>query len=216
MADHHDYTLDHTHSNDHATDPDLDGHTLLEGEVWETALRELLLEKGVITTPELNDQMNRTASQSAAVGASIIARAWKDQKFKKALLGNPKATIADLGHDVSTMPDLAIVENRVDVHNVVVCTLCSCYPRYMLGPPPEWYRSAAYRARLVHDPREVLIEFGLHISAETTIRVYDSTADLRYMVMPRCPTGVEKMPIKQLSPIITRDSMIGVGLPKLP
>ena len=127
MADHH----DHTHDHDHATDPDLDGHTLLEGEVWEAALRELLLEKGVITTPELNDQMNRTASQSAAVGASIIARAWKDQKFKKALLANPKVTIADLGHDVSTMPDLVIVENRVDVHNVVVCTLCSCYPRYM-------------------------------------------------------------------------------------
>ncbi len=212
MADHHDHTDDH----DHATDPDLDGHTLLEGEVWEAALRELLLEKGVITPPELNDQMNRTASQSAAVGASIIARAWKDQKFKKALLANPKATIANLGHDVSTMPDLAIVENRVDVHNVVVCTLCSCYPRYMLGPPPEWYRSAAYRARVVRDPREVLIEFGLSISAETTIRVYDSTADFRYMVMPRCPPGTEDMPVKHLQTIITRDSMIGVGVPKLP
>jgi hypothetical protein len=216
MADHHDYTHYHTPSNDHATDPDLDGHTLLEGEVWETALRELLLEKGVITTPELNDQMNRTASQSAAVGASIIAKAWKDQKFKKAVLANPKATIADLGHDVSTMPDLVIVENRVDVHNVVVCTLCSCYPRYMLGPPPEWYRSAAFRARVVRDPREVLIEFGLNISAKKTIRVYDSTADLRYMVMPLCPPGAEHMPVTQLQTIITRDSMIGVGLPKFP
>ena len=212
MADHH----DHTHDHDHATDSDLDGYTLLEGEVWEAALRELLLEKGVITPPELNDQMNRTASQSAAVGASIIARAWKDQKFKKALLANPKATIANLGHDVSTMPDLVIVENRVDVHNVVVCTLCSCYPRYMLGPPPEWYRSAAYRARVVRDPREVLIEFGLSISAETTIRVYDSTADFRYMVMPRCPPGAEDMPVTHLQTIITRDSMIGVGVPKLP
>lgn len=216
MADHHDYTHYDTHSNDHATDPDLDGHTLVEGEVWETALRELLLEKGVITTPELNDQMNRTASQSAAVGASIIAKAWKDQKFKKAVLANPKATIADLGHDVSTMPDLVIVENRVDVHNVVVCTLCSCYPRYMLGPPPEWYRSAAFRARVVRDPREVLIEFGLNISANKTIRVYDSTADLRYMVMPLCPPGAEHMPVTQLQTIITRDSMIGVGLPKFP
>ena len=216
MADHHDHTHAHTHTHTHATDPDLDGHTLLEGEVWEAALRELLLEKGVITTPELNDQMNRTASQSAAVGASIIARAWKDQKFKKALLANPKVTIADLGHDVSTMPDLVIVENKVDVHNVVVCTLCSCYPRYMLGPPPEWYRSAAYRARVVRDPREVLIEFGLNISAETTIRLYDSTADLRYMVMPLCPPGAEDMPVTQLQTIITRDSMIGVGLPRLP
>ena len=216
MADHHDYTDNHTHSNDHATDLDLDGHTLSDGEVWEAALRELLLEKGVITLPELNDQMNRTASQSAAVGASIIAKAWTDQKFKKALLANPKATIADLGHDISTMPDLVIVENRVDVHNVVVCTLCSCYPRYMLGPPPEWYRSAAYRARVVRDPREVLIEFGLNISAEKTIRVYDSTADLRYMVMPLCPPGAEHTPVKHLQTIITRDSMIGAGLPRLP
>ena len=206
----------HPHDYDHATNPALDNHTLLEGEVWETALRELLLEKGVITTPELNDQMNRTASQSAAVGASIIAKAWKDQKFKKALLANPKATIADLGHDVSTMPDLVIVENRVDVHNVVVCTLCSCYPRYILGPPPEWYRSAAYRARVVRDTREVLIEFGLNISAEKTIRVYDSTADLRYMVMPLCPPGAKHLPVTHLQTIITRDSMIGVGLPKLP
>jgi len=212
MAYHH----DHTHDHDHATDPDLDDRTLLEGEVWESALRELLLEKGVITTPELNDQMNRTASQSAAVGASIIGRAWKDQKFRKALLANPKASIADLGYDVSTMPDLVIVENRMDVHNVVVCTLCSCYPRYMLGPPPEWYRSAGYRARVVREPREVLNEFGLSISVGTKIRVYDSTADLRYMVMPLCPPGAEDMPVTHLQTIITRDSMIGVGFPKLP
>ena len=118
MADHHDYTHYHTHSNDHANDPDLDGHTLVEGEVRETALRELLLEKGVITTPELNDQMNRTASQSAAVGASIIAKAWKDQKFKKAVLANPKATIADLGHDVLAVADaheIAKVSHRFGI-----------------------------------------------------------------------------------------------------
>ena len=204
-----------TDTHDHATDPDTDDQLCLEGEIWEAALRELLLEKGVITTHELNDQMNRTASQSTAIGSSIIARAWKDQKFKKALLNNPKATIADIGHDVSNMPDLVIVENTMVVHNVVVCTLCSCYPRYMLGPPPEWYRSAAYRARVVREPREVLVEFGLNISAETTIRVYDSTADLRYMVMPLCPYGAGDVPIKQLQKIITRDSMIGVGVPKL-
>jgi len=208
MADHH------THV--HTTDPDLDGKALSDGEVWEAALRELLLEKKVLTTTELHDQMNRTASQSAAVGASIIAKAWKDQNFKKALLDNPKAAIADLGHDVSKMPDLVIVENTVDVHNVIVCTLCSCYPRYMLGPPPEWYRSAAYRARVVRDPREVLAEFGLNISADTKIQIYDSTADLRYMVMPLCPPGGDEMPLAQLETIITRDSMIGVGLPKLP
>lgn len=208
MADHH------THV--HTTDPDLDGKALSDGEVWEAALRELLLEKEILTTTELHEQMNRTASQSAAFGASIIARAWKDLKFKKALLDNPKAAIADLGHDVSKMPDLVIVENTVNVHNVVVCTLCSCYPRYMLGPPPEWYRSAAYRARVVRDPREVLAEFGTHVSAETKIQVYDSTADLRYMVMPLCPPGGDDMPLAQLQTAITRDSMIGVGFPKLP
>ena len=202
-------------THDHSTDPDTDDQPFLEGEIWEAALRELLLEKGLITTHELNDQMNKTASQSTAIGASIIARAWKDRKFKKALLNNPKATIADIGHDVSNMPDLVIVENSMAVHNVVVCTLCSCYPRYMLGPPPEWYRSAAYRARVVREPREVLVEFGLNISAETTIRVYDSTADLRYMVMPLCPYGAGDLPITQLQKIITRDSMIGVGVPKL-
>ena len=205
----------HNDTHDHAIDLDTDDQPLLEGEIWEAALRELLSEKGLITPHELNDQMNRTASQSTAFGASIIARAWKDQKFKKALLSNPKATIADMGHDVSTMPDLVIVENSMVVHNVVVCTLCSCYPRYMLGPPPEWYRSAAYRARVVREPREVLVEFGLNISAETTIRVYDSTADLRYMVMPLCPSGARDMSVTQLQNIITRDSMIGVGVPKL-
>ena len=207
MADHH--------SHVHTTDPDLDGKALSDGEVWEAALRELLLEKKVLTTIELHDQMNRTASQSSAFGASIIAKAWKDQNFKKALLDNPKAAIADLGHDVSKMPDLVIVENTVDVHNVVVCTLCSCYPRYMLGPPPEWYRSAAYRARIVHHPREVLLEFGLKLPADIKIRVYDSTADLRYMVMPLCPQGAESMPVDKLAALVTRDSMIGVGTPRL-
>ena len=204
------------HSHDHQTNPDIDAHVLSEGQILEIALRELLLEKGVIAQPELNEQMNRTASQSASFGASIIAKAWKDREFKQALLNNPKTAITDLGHDVSQMPDLVIVENQDQIHNVVVCTLCSCYPRYMLGPPPEWYRSAAYRARIVRDPREVLIEFGLNLRADVKIRVYDSTADLRYMVMPLCPQGAESMAVDILETLVTRDSMIGVGVPKLP
>ena len=155
-------------------------------------------------------------SQSAAVGASIIAKAWKDQKFKKALLANPKATIADLGHDVSTIPDLVIVENRVDVHNVVVCTLCSIhYPDICLVLRPNG-TAVLPIVRVVRDPREVLSEFGLNISVEKTIRVYDSTADLRYLVMPLCPPGAEHMPVTHLQTIITRDSMIGVGLQNCP
>ena len=126
------------HSHDHPADSDLDAYVLSEGQILEIALRELLLEKGIITQPQLNEQMNITASQSAAFGASIIARAWKDRGFKQALLFDPKAAITDLGYDVSKMPDLVIVENKSQLHNVVVCTLCSCYPRHMLGPPPEW------------------------------------------------------------------------------
>ena len=204
------------HSPDHPTDSDLDAYVLSEGQILEIALRELLIEKGVITQPELNEQMNITASQSASFGASIIAKAWKDREFKQALLHDPKAAITDLGYDVSKMPDLVVVENKDQIHNVVVCTLCSCYPRYMLGPPPEWYRSVAYRARIVRDPREVLVEFGLNLRADVKIRVYDSTADLRYMVMPLCPQGTENMAIDKLETLVTRDSMIGVGVPKLP
>ena len=204
------------HSHGHPTDPDIDAHALSEGQILEMALRELLIEKGVITQPELNEQMNITASQSAAFGASIIAKAWKDGVFKQALLHDPKAAITDLGYDVSKMPDLVIVENKDQIHNVVVCTLCSCYPRYMLGPPPDWYRSAAYRARIVRDPREVLVEFGLNLRADVKIRVYDSTADLRYMVMPLGPQGAESMSVDILETLVTRDSMIGVGVPKLP
>ena len=204
------------HSHDHPTDSDVDAYVLSEGQILEIALRELLLEKGIITQPELNEQMNMTASQSACFGASIIAKAWKDREFKQALLYNPKAAITDLGYDVSKMPDLVIVENKSQLHNVVVCTLCSCYPRYMLGPPPEWYRSAAFRARIVRDPREVLVEFGLNLRADVKIRVYDSTADLRYMVMPLGPQGAESMAVDILETLVTRDSMIGVGVPKLP
>ena len=204
------------HSHGHQTDPDIDTHGLSEGQILEIALRELLLEKGIITQPELNEQMNITASQSASFGASVIAKAWKDREFKQALLNNPKAAITGLGYDVSKMPDLVIVENTDQIHNVVVCTLCSCYPRYMLGPPPEWYRSATYRARIVRDPHEVLFEFGLKLRAGVKIRVYDSTADLRYMVMPLCPQGAESMSADILAALVTRDSMIGVGIPKLP
>ena len=199
----------------HPTEPDQDSQPVSEGEIWETTLRELLLAKGIISKPELMAQMNQTASQSAAIGAQIIAHAWKDAAFKEALLQNPKSTLAEHGYDVSAMPNLIIVENKPHIHNVVVCTLCSCYPRYMLGPPPEWYKSAAYRARIVKEPREVLKEFGLSIDDDTKICVYDSTADLRYLVMPACPDDVKGLSDEHLSTLITRDTMIGVAVPRL-
>lgn len=204
------------HHHHHPTEPDADNNVPTDGEIWESALRDLLIAKGVITQSMMRQQMDQTASQSASVGAEIIARAWTTPQFKDALLKNPKEALSNSGYDVSGMPDLCIVENQPDIHNVVVCTLCSCYPRFMLGPPPEWYKSAAFRSRIVQEPKDVLLEFGLDLNETTKIRVYDSTADIRYMVMPLRPDGTEHMSADQLKPLITRDTMIGVALPTLP
>ena len=208
MTEHHDHN--------HPTEPDADNYIPTDGEIWEATLLDLLIAKGVITPSMMRQQMDQTASQSASVGAEIIARAWTTPLFKDALLKNPKEALSESGYDVSGMPDLCIVENQFDIHNVVVCTLCSCYPRFMLGPPPEWYKSAAFRSRVVHEPKEVLLEFGLDLNETTKIRVYDSTADIRYMVMPLRPVGTAHMSVDELKPLITRDTMIGVALPALP
>ena len=208
MTEHHDHN--------HPTEPDADNYIPTDGEIWEATLLDLLIAKGVITPSMMRQQMDQTASQSASVGAEIIARAWTTPLFKDALLKNPKEALSESGYDVSGMPDLCIVENQFDIHNVVVCTLCSCYPRFMLGPPPEWYKSAAFRSRVVHEPKEVLLEFGLDLNETTKIRVYDSTADIRYMVMPRRPVGTAHMSVDELKPLITRDTMIGVALPASP
>lgn len=202
MTDHH-----------HPVEPDEDNNVPTDGEIWESALRDLLIAKDFISLSMLRQQMDQAASQSASVGAEIIARAWTTPMFKDALLKNPKKALLESGYDVSGMPDLCIVENQPDIHNVVVCTLCSCYPRYMLGPPPDWYKSAAFRSRIVHEPRDVLLEFGLELTETAKIRVYDSTADIRYMVMPMRPAGTAHMSADELKPLITRDTMIGVNLP---
>ena len=208
MTEHHDHN--------HPTEPDADNYIPTDGEIWEATLLDLLIAKGVITPSMMRQQMDQTASQSASVGDEIIARAWTNPLFKDALLKNPKEALLESGYDVSGMPDLCIVENQFDIHNVVVCTLCSCYPRFMLGPPPEWYKSAAFRSRVVHEPKEVLLEFGLDLNETTKIRVYDSTADIRYMVMPLRPVGTAHMSVDELKLLITRDTMIGVALPALP
>ena len=151
-----------------------------------------------------------------ARGARVVARAWSDPAYKERLLGDATAAIADLGYGGSQGENMVVVENTEGVHNLIVCTLCSCYPWSVLGLPPVWYKAPAYRSRAVIDPRGVLEEFGLRLPQETTIRVWDSTAELRYLVVPLRPQGSDGMTEDQLAELVTRDSMIGTGLPLEP
>ena len=154
-------------------------------------------------------------SRTPALGAKVVARAWVDPAYKTRLLENTRAALAELGIDIGTLADFRTVENTPDVHNVVVCTLCSCYPKLLLGIPPAWYKSLAYRSRVVVDPRGVLKEFGLVLPADTEVRVHDSTADLRYLVLPRRPDGTDGWSEEQLAEIVTRDCMIGTAVPEV-
>jgi len=174
------------------------------------AIRQILVEKGIISADAVRRLIEQMDARSGATGGKIVARAWVDAEFKKRLLANGKEAIAELGIPEVDATHLIVVENTATVHNVVVCTLCSCYPRAVLGMPPEWYKSKAYRSRVVREPRAVLKEFGTEISADVEVRVHDSTADLRYMVLPMRPKGTEGMNEKALAELVTRDSMIGV------
>lgn len=175
------------------------------------AIRRLLVEKGVVTTDELDDIIVRARARTPADGAKVVARAWLDETFRERLLIDARAAVADLGYQLSHDAELAVVENTVDVHHLVVCTLCSCYPSSLLGPPPDWYKSFAYRQRAVIEPRAVLREFGLELADDVRLRVVDSTADIRYLVLPRRPTGTEDLGEDALAELVTRDSMIGVA-----
>jgi nitrile hydratase len=155
-------------------------------------------------------------SRTPALGAKIVAHAWADAAFKARLLADAKSACAELGIDTGSLAALVAVENTDTVHNVVVCTLCSCYPRAILGLPPDWYKSLNYRSRAVKDPRGVLKEFGLELASEIEVRVYDSTADMRYLVIPARPSGTEGMGEEKLARLVTRDSMIGVAKARIP
>ena len=189
---------------------DDDGNTVTEFEVLERALRELLIEKGVITAAEVNAKIDDIDSRNPALGAAIVAKAWTEPDFKARLLANPRAAVGELGIDPGDLTELAVIENTPETHNVVVCTLCSCYPRMILGIPPAWYKSAPYRSRVVADPRGVLAEFGTELADDVAVRVHDSTADLRYLILPMRPAGTEDMSADELAALVTRDSMIGV------
>ncbi len=181
----------------------------------ETAVRELLIEKGRMTAEEIARQIEKMDARSPAQGAAVVARAWADPAFKARLLEDAGAASREMGFDIGPLRLMA-VENTETVHNVIVCTLCSCYPRNLLGLPPDWYKTRAYRSRAVIEPRAVLREFGVDLPDDVTVRVHDSTADLRYIVLPARPAGTDGLSEEELAALVTRDSMIGTGLPHLP
>ena len=178
-------------------------------QVMEIAIRELMIERGVATAEAVAAEVDRMARRSPALGARVVARAWTDPAFRALLLRDGSAACAAAGIDVGPMRLIA-VENTARLHNVVVCTLCSCYPRNLLGLPPDWYKSRAYRSRTVREPRAVLREFGTEIPDGVEVRVHDSTADMRYLVVPRRPDGTDGWDAERLAILVTRDAMIGV------
>lgn len=212
---------DHSHHHDHDHDHDHDHHPiesdhepLSEDRYLEQALRELLNEKGIITAAQIAQQIDVQDSRTPALGAKVVAKAWTDPAFKKALLAKPLETInKTFDLSINTPLELVVLENTPDLHHLVVCTLCSCYPRMLLGIPPAWYKSTEYRSRVVVEPRIVLEEFGTKIPSSTEIRVADSTADVRYLVLPLRPTGTEHLTEAQLEKLVTRDAMIGTAIP---
>jgi len=181
----------------------------------EIAMRELLVEKGVTTEAEVTQAIEKMDARSPADGARLVARAWTDVDFLARLRVDASSAAKELGLEIDALKLIA-VENTADVHNVIVCTLCSCYPRNLLGLPPDWYKQRAYRSRVVKTPRAVLREFGLDLPKETTVRVHDSTADMRYVVIPRRPVGTDGWSQPELAALVSRDAMIGVALARSP
>ena len=209
-----------THGDDHghdhartfvADEEDSLGHYA----IVEMAVRELLIEKGVFTPDEFREGLEVFDKAGPHLGARAVARAWTDPEFKESLLADGSAAVKELGVDMK-LTELYVVENTPRVHNVIVCTLCSCYPKPLLGAPPDWYKSRNYRSRMVREPRSVLAEFGTTLPAGVEVRVHDSTATLRYMVLPLRPEGTADFTREQLEALVNRDSMIGVTVVPAP
>ena len=203
--------VDPTHR--HPPQPDLEDTPLAYHQVMQMAVTSLLIEKGVFSADDMRAQIEAMETLGPARGAQLVAHAWVDDGFRERLVADLKASSAELGIDVGPVPIL-VMENTPQTHNLVVCTLCSCYPRYLLGLPPDWYKSRSYRSRAVREPRAVLAEFGTEIDPGVRIRVHDSTADMRYMVLPMRPAGTDGMSEDELASLVTRDSLIGVTLPR--
>lgn len=201
------------HHHDHSYEADEVVEPLSYYEARQKALERVLIRKGVLTAEEISRQLEKAESAGPHNGARLVARAWIDGRFKEKLLADGKSAAADLGIEVSEA-DLSVVENTPRTHNMIVCTLCSCYPRSLLGQPPSWYISRAYRSRAVVEPRSVLSEFGLVFPDDVEIRVHDSNAELRYMVLPMRPEGTEGWTEEQLAELVGRDALIGTALPQ--
>lgn len=201
---HHDHDHDHPHAE--ISQSERPGFY----DIMETAVRELLIEKKMFGADEIRHQIELLDSRTPALGAKVVARAWVDPAFKSRLLANGRTACEELGISFYDDTQLIVLENAEKVHNLIVCTLCSCYPRPVLGLPPDWYKLKPYRARAVIEPRAVLAEFGTHIPDDVEVRVSDSTAVVRYLVLPMRPAGSENYDEEQLAALVTRDAMIGV------
>jgi nitrile hydratase len=205
----------HDHGDhDHAPVTEQDDGPPSEYEIMSRAMQELLESKGVLTAEQVRLRMEQFEEDFPYRGSRVVARAWVDPQFKKRLLEDGKAACAEMGVDLE-VDRLIAVENTPEVHNIIVCTLCSCYPRALLGMPPTWYKSRNYRSRVVFEPRAVLKEFGTDLPDHVTVRVHDSNADMRYVVIPMRPPGTENWDEEKLAGILTRDTLVGVTVPRI-
>ena len=204
-------STDHHHGG--PKQPDLEDSPLTHHQLLELAVTDLLIEKGVFSADDMRRGLERIDARSPALGAKLVARAWVDPAFKARVLEDANAAAAELGIDAGTIP-IKAVASADDLHHVIVCTLCSCYPRGLLGLPPDWYKSRVYRSRVVREPRAVLAEMGTTVPESVEVRVHDSTAELRYIVIPKRPEGTENLSEAELEALVTRDCMIGVSVPE--
>lgn len=207
--------MSHPHDHPHPHQPDIEDAPLGYHEALTEALLLLLRDKGLFGADELRRTLEEIDSRSPADGARLVARSWVDPAFRERMLRDVNAAARELGIDAGGIPIRAVADTE-QVHNVIVCTLCSCYPRLLLGAAPDWYKSRAYRARVVREPRAVLREFGLELPDEVQVVVHDATAELRYLVIPRRPAGTEGWDEPALAALVTRDCMIGTAVPTVP
>lgn len=201
---HHDHSHDDNGHHSHERDPS-------DPSVRARALQSVLIEKGILSTDAIDAVVQAFERDVGPLnGAQVVARAWSDPDYKARLLENADEAIAEFDFDIGGKP-VTVVENTDIVHNILVCTLCSCYPWHLLGLPPSWYKSAEYRARVVREPRAVLAEFGLDLADDIEIRIWDQTAELRYMVLPRRPPETDELSESELAELVTRDALVGVA-----
>jgi len=218
--DHHDHSHDHPHGeagakpHRHPIRADQDD-TITSWRAMEIAVRGLLIDKGILSADEVRRQVEDMDNRTPLQGARVVARAWVDPAYRELLLRDGNGACEAIGLDRGPYK-LVVVENTDQVHNIVVCTLCSCYPRWLLGLPPDWYKSRNYRSRAIRQPREVLREFGTVVPDDLVVRVHDSTADMRYLVLPKRPAGTDGWSEEKLATLVSRDAMIGVAFAQQP